>query len=542
MARSVWAGAETDSAATGVDVTMPEEKTDNSIKRPFCEGVPSEKTERERIRAACGDHIVQHRLVPPLALEKLKQHAGEILTELDLDACYLPFAVVVFSNELWRSTVARIPYDKRLLLLPQCLRDSQSCPAEIDALGLLCKSCGKCVIDQFVRRAQALGYATLVAEGSPVVMALIESGQVQATVGVSCLEVLERVFPYMEAGAVPGIAVPLLADGCKDTRFDEDWLSEAVETYSPATAEMVNLTQLRQTVQGWFERESLNAFPDAEGSHVSALALEAMCGEGKRYRPILTAGVFATLTQTEPDAIGDCVRQAAVAVECFHKASLIHDDIEDEDETRYDHPTLHREHGVAIALNAGDYLVGMGYKLLSELDCSPEMRLSILQTASQCHQVLCIGQGEELDLVRRKETPAVEKVLEMFAQKTAPAFEAALKIGAILAGASEGMLSALRDFSRAVGIAYQVRDDLRDDRAGRGEPLSILTSIRAHRPSHNAVAQAQELLEDYRRQAVESLEGIDNAECKGFLRKVVTRIFDQTEPMECCDEYLSEPD
>ncbi len=508
----------------------------------MCEGVPAEKADRERIRRACGERIVQQKLVPPLPLEKLKQQAGEILAQLGLDGHYLPFGVVTFSNELWRETVARIPYEKRLLLLPQCLRDSQRCTASIDALGLLCKSCGRCVIDPFVRRAQELGYATLVAEGSPVVTALIESGQVQATVGVSCLEVLERVFPYMEAGAVPGIAVPLLIDGCKDTRFDEDWLAEALEAYQAEAAGLMNLTELRQTVQGWFEGDLLKTLADAEASSVSALAFGALCGEGKRYRPTLTAGVYATLTQTPPGSISDCVRQAAVAVECFHKASLIHDDIEDEDETRYDHPTLHREHGVAIALNAGDYLVGMGYRLLSELTCCPEKSLDILRVASQCHQVLCMGQGEELDLVRREETPSVEKVLEIFAQKTAPAFEAALKIGAILAGASDELLGALRDFSRAVGIAYQVRDDLRDGRAGKDEPLSILTAMKAHRPAENAITQAEKLLEDYRRQAVESLEGIGNADCKAFLRKVVTRLFDQTEPMECCDEYWSEPD
>jgi len=519
-----------------------EEKTDNLIGRSLCEGVPAEKSQRQRVRAACVEFIAERGLVPPLALEKLKLHAGEILAQLDMEACYLPFAVVTFSNELWRGTVARIPYDRRLLLLPQCLRNSQECTAPVDALGLLCRGCGKCVIDKFVRRAQALGYATLVAEGSPVVTALIESGQVQATVGVSCLEVLERVFPYMEAGAVPGIAVPLLIDGCKDTRFDEDWLAEAIEAYQPEIAGPVDVTPLRNTVQGWFERESLKTVLDAEASSVAALAFEAMCGEGKRYRPTLTAGVYATLTHTPAESVGPCVRQAAIAVECFHKASLIHDDIEDQDETRDDHPTLHREHGVAIALNAGDYLVGAGYRLLGKLDCLPETRLEILQTASQCHQVLCAGQGEELDLVRRKETPSVEKVLEIFAQKTAPAFEAALKIGALLAGASEELIGALEAFSKAVGIAYQVRDDLRDGRAGRDEPLSILTSLKLHCASEDAVMQAERLLEEYRGRAVEALEGIDQADCKAFLRKVVTRLFDQTEAMECCDEYLSEPD
>ena len=61
----------------------------------------------------------------------------------------------------------------------------------------------------------------------------------------------------------------------------------------------------------------------------------------------------------------DDLRKVAVAVECFHKASLIHDDIEDNDAQRYGETTLHEEHGVAVALNVGDLLIGEGYRLLA---------------------------------------------------------------------------------------------------------------------------------------------------------------------------------
>jgi len=72
----------------------------------------------------------------------------------------------------------------------------------------------------FAGRAGELGYAVLVAEGSAIVMSLIQTGKIEAIVGVSCLSVLERAFPYMEAAAIPGVAVPLLQDDCIDTTVE----------------------------------------------------------------------------------------------------------------------------------------------------------------------------------------------------------------------------------------------------------------------------------------------------------------------------------
>lgn len=522
---------------------MAEEKTDNLVQNKASDGVPAVAEARLQIRQAAAALAKDRTLIAPLPLEKLKTLGGEILRQLGLSGDYLPFTVVTLSNELWRPVVAKIPFNRRLLLLPQCLKNSQNCTAEIDSLGLLCRHCGRCSIDRFTRRAQQLGYAVLVAEGSPVVMALIESGQVQATIGVSCLSVLEKVFPYMEAGAVPGLAIPLLADGCKDTCFDEEWLLQAIEYYVPQATDIIDLKELRQVVRSWFEPEPLKRFLGEPGSEVAELSLKALGFEGKRYRPVLTAGMYATLTQTAPAAIPQAVQQAAAAVECFHKASLIHDDIEDSDVTRYDQPTLHQQHGISIALNAGDYLVGAGYRLLAQLDCTESQKVQILRTAAYCHQLLCIGQGEELSAIARKQTLSVEKVLEIFSQKTSPAFEAALKIGAILAGAPQKMLEVLGQFSAAIGIAYQIRDDIRDGCAGKpDEPMSILTSLKCFRPSEPALDQARSLLSFYQDRAIEALEGIGQSECKAFLRKVVTRLFDQKDTMECCDEYLSKPD
>ena len=137
-----------------------------------------------------------------------------------IDPKYLDYAGVLLNNEVWRDQLAAVPYDRRLLLLPKCLRVEDKCPAPFDDFGLLCKQCGLCTIQDLQAEAERLGYPVLVAEGSALVMALIQTGKIDAIVGVSCLSVLEKAFPYMEAAAIPGVAIPLLQDDCKDTTVD----------------------------------------------------------------------------------------------------------------------------------------------------------------------------------------------------------------------------------------------------------------------------------------------------------------------------------
>src|SRR5207253_5444389 len=97
-------------------------------------------------------------------------------------------------------------------------------------------------------------------------------------------------------------------------------------------------------------------------------------------------------------AVTDAVKRTALAIETFHKASLVHDDIEDDDTFRYGAETLHRQHGVATAINVGDYLIGLGYRLVSRErkalggDCAAD----ILDRLADAHQKLSEGQGAEL--------------------------------------------------------------------------------------------------------------------------------------------------
>jgi geranylgeranyl pyrophosphate synthase len=156
-----------------------------------------------------------------------------------------------------------------------------------------------------------------------------------------------------------------------------------------------------------------------------------------------------------------------MAMEAFHKASLVHDDIEDNDEYRYGHLTLHRKHGVSTAINVGDYLLGLGYRMIAnEGGALPyEAVTTILKRLSEAHVKLSEGQGAEL-LWRDEAKKEIElrpiDALKIYALKTAPAFEAALYAGVRLAGPADKYEEMIATFSRHLGVAFQIVNDLKD--------------------------------------------------------------------------------
>jgi len=132
-------------------------------------------------------------------------------------------------------------------------------------------------------------------------------------------------------------------------------------------------------------------------------------------------------------------------------------------------------------------------------------------------------------------------VIEIFAKKTAPAFDVALQIGAICAGAADGLADVLHRFSRALGIAYQIHDDIDDylqapDRAaGRQGGPNILDAL-SEAGDCPPLDAATDLMETYKTAAIECLESLDNSSLKSLLRRVVGKIFCDFEIMSCCDD------
>ena len=536
--------------------------------RPPQPTIPQTKPQRDALLEAARRLLARERAVPPLGMEELRRLAAAALAEAGLDDRYVDYAVVVLNNESWRDALAAVPYEKRLLLMPKCLRVESRCPAPFDEFGLLCKQCGLCSIQDFQLEAERLGYAVLVAEGSALVMALVQTGKIEAIVGVSCMPVLEKTFPHVQAAAIPAVAVPLLQDDCIDTAVDIDWVWDYIHLHADDASRRLDLGGLHDTVRGWFSPDALDAVLGPAQGHAEEVARQWLAVGGRRWRPFLAAAVFEALG----GAAGDAIRRIAVAVECFHKASLVHDDIEDGDLERYGEPTLCGAHGVPIALNVGDVLIGEGYRLVAESGLDGDAVREAVREASGAQRLLCQGQGTELAWSRAPSQLASRQVLEIFRLKTAPAFDVALQLAAICVGRAAEVRDTLRRYSEAVGIAYQIKDDLEDllDDAGlvrqagsrpsvvialaaekaRGADRELLTALASGRPHPDAdparlreairATKADEkaalLLESYKEQAVRSLEGLAEPSLKGLLRRVLGKIFNELKFEGFCRE------
>jgi geranylgeranyl pyrophosphate synthase len=305
------------------------------------------------------------------------------------------------------------------------------------------------------------------------------------------------------------------------------------------------------------------------------IARDWLMRAGKRWRPFLAVAAFRALGSSSNGMLPEDIRKIAVAVECFHKASLIHDDIEDNDAIRYGEKTLHAEHGVPVALNVGDLLIGEGYRLIGECKVSAEQKAEMLLVAARGQRELCRGQGAELCWARAPQALTSLQVLDIFRKKTAPAFEVALRLGAIYAGNDlhDEVSGVLKTYSEALGIAYQIRDDLSDvgvsgetnDIAGLRPSLLLAIAHEKARDSQKeqlasvwrrqlpdgisfeqieplyhelkADERARTLLETYKEEAIRSLRDLESASLKGLLRRVIGKIFNDAEIKGWCKEF-----
>lgn len=523
------------------------------------DAVPTARSERDRLRDAVRQYTASHRPTPPFSVDELRQHSDRILAVTGAAEKYRKFIAVLLSNEAWRRRVAAVPFERRLLLLPKCLRSVGQCGGSIDALGLVCGDCGRCPIHDLKTEAERLGYVVLIAEGTPAVMTLMRSGRIEAVVGVSCLSALESIYPLMEAAAIPGIAIPLLQDGCENTTADVDWVREAILMTGAEAGGRLDLEALRAEVDSWFTPEALEAALGPDSGETERIARAWLARAGKRWRPLLAACAYQAFHDHPAAGLPENIRRIALAVECFHKASLVHDDIEDADETRYGQPALHHQYGVAVALNVGDFLLGEGYRLVGESGATPEQEAEMLRAAAHGHRELTIGQGSELCWARRPRPLSPNEVIDIFRLKTAPAFEVALRLGALAAGAGDEVWAVLHRYSEALGIAYQIHDDLADWQ-GDGDPSDALAlrpsillalayerarggdrdffdavwrrtaaaapdEVRRRLEALGVEAEARRLMAAHEEAAIRSLEPLTSTGLKALLRRVLAKIF-----------------
>src|SRR5437868_1232664 len=99
------------------------------------DSIPQTRVERERMKLQARAYVQAERPVPPLSFEELRKHAETFSNLHDIDPKYRDYAAVLLSSETWRDPLAAVPYHRRLLLLPKCLRVEDKCPAPFDEFG-----------------------------------------------------------------------------------------------------------------------------------------------------------------------------------------------------------------------------------------------------------------------------------------------------------------------------------------------------------------------------------------------------------------------
>lgn len=483
-----------------------------------------DKKQISEISSLAAEYVAENKLVPPLPLEELKLHTHEILKNKGFAAELEKWVLLFLNNALWEETLKAIPFKRRLLLIPQCLKHPTECPAEIDELGLICEGCERCVINDILNKAEDLDIMCIVAEGSTMTAQIIEKGQADALIGVGCFSALEKAFDQMISSAVPGLALPLYNDGCINTNTDVEYLLQMISQKSDKEISVLHPKLVLSDVRREFSLENLEQIMGPADLEVEKIARNYLIQTGKRYRPFLCVATAKSLGQNETNELN--LSRLAVAVECFHKASLIHDDIEDNDEMRNGFPALQVTHGLGTALNTGDLLLGEGYRMISQLGVSAEKKVKLLDEAVKGHLNLCYGQGQELLCSYKKQKLSIDTLLEIFRRKTAPAFNVAFQFGAIFMDASEEVRKMLRGFSDCLGIGYQIRDDILDTNLqdkNEGDKIpSIVELLMQERglKLEEALAEANKLLAEYRDKALAELKTVKSIPLKRFLFQV----------------------
>ena len=229
---------------------------------------------------------------------------------------------------------------------------------------------------------------------------------------------------------------------------------------------------------------------------------------GKRLRPFLVLESAALFGVEEDDAM-----PAALALECVHCYSLIHDDLPamDDDDLRRGQPTVHKAYDEATAILAGDGLLTLAFELLGDEACQRDaiIRSELVVELAKAAGLGGMVGGQMLDLQAAEDAPDETAIRTLQAMKTGALLRFACEAGALLGGASTADRAILRTFGEKIGQAFQLADDIldvvsdeaamgkrvgKDEAMGKGTLVAILGLEEARRRADELADEAEALL------------------------------------------------
>jgi octaprenyl-diphosphate synthase len=224
---------------------------------------------------------------------------------------------------------------------------------------------------------------------------------------------------------------------------------------------------------------------------------------GKRIRPLILLLAAESVGKVDENAY-----VAGCAVEFLHTESVIHDDIIDNETSRRHKDPFHIKYGYNTSILTGDFVLGLILNISSRLN-NPRITKDLANTA------MLMSEGEVLETrLETSQDLTFDDYLKVIEYKTATAFETAARLGSILGDGTEDQITALSEYGRNIGIAYQIRDDLID---WKNEDKLFNLLVKRSLDPRDVFNHMEKLLKDYAAKAASSLRVIPDNDAKSHL-------------------------
>lgn len=152
------------------------------------------------------------------------------LNKMDIDEDLYDKVYIAIKNRAFKKEFKDTPEEHIIIFLPQCLRNSEGCEAELTDEGYQCNKCGRCSISSIIKASEDLGYGGVyIVPGGSLVRKIMEKKKPKAVVGIACNYELVEGIEHATIHDIPTQSVPLIRDGCKDTEVDLEEVYELID-------------------------------------------------------------------------------------------------------------------------------------------------------------------------------------------------------------------------------------------------------------------------------------------------------------------------